>query len=884
MASLEKTIAIIFEGHDKVGGTITKVGRSLDRLEGSAESVARPLASIGNAVLAADAALAAFTAGGLAYAYNKSMEFESAAIELKKVIGDEAAMLDVARKRAMELSDQYGESSRDILLTTANYKQAGFDIKDSMTLAKAGLDLVIAGDIEAANASEYLIATLKGFKAPASEANRLIDILNEVSNNYATNVEELARGMSRISPIASNMNFSFEETAGILTPVIEIFRSGDEAATALKTGLLKLVDDTKPVQDALEAIGVSQRDANGKLRSGKDILMDVARAFQTAEENEKLFLTQQLVGIHQAGRMVEVFDNLSKTTEVTETALRAAGSASEEVAARLAASEVQVERFKKGFENLGIAIGDKFREAATQAVRGGTDIENTLRGLVEQGTFDPLFDELSAFSVRLGEFLEAVAEAMPEAFEDIDWSGLLDSLGDMGEEIGSLFDDLDLTDPEDLAVAIQAVVDTVESLVRVTQGMIEYFEPVWDSIREGIRQVNGLDEESQKSFGNLLGAAELVVHAGAKIAAALIVIKESGAGIERVFNVYVGTIRGLWNTVQVAFDSAARLMADIIAYILGLVESVTSIIPGMDGISASIGEAREAVEAFRMGAFLHQMEQMEEAADGFGQAWAGLSGSAYEADRTIRDMNKTIDALPAEKTTTVKADVNDAELTDWGKELEKTVTPMAVAATVDEEQTKAELQKVPEKRVVTLAPAVDSAKAEEARLKLDRDFALKTLKIETDLQIEKVRSQAKMLEETLQYKAKVDVAEIEAASKEVEAMFGSIDTTMKSTEGLISDLVDTWSDAETLSRRWTVEEWIEKEQRRREEVLASQKKLTDLQARLLEKRLETMEDGDALITISADGLEPELAAFMWEVLNRVQTRANQEGSEFLFGL
>jgi TP901 family phage tail tape measure protein len=97
------------------------------------------------------------------------------------------------------------------------------------------------------------------------------------------------------------MGFSMEETAGILTPVIEIFRSGDEAAVALKTGLLKLIDDTKPVQEALASIGVSQTDANGALRSGKDILLDVSKAFQTLDEDQKLFVTQQLVGIEQAG-------------------------------------------------------------------------------------------------------------------------------------------------------------------------------------------------------------------------------------------------------------------------------------------------------------------------------------------------------------------------------------------------------------------------------------------------------------------------------------------------------------------------------------------------------------------------------------------------------
>jgi TP901 family phage tail tape measure protein len=44
-----------------------------------------------------------------------------------------------------------------------------------------------------------------------------------VSNKYATDVKQLGLGMSKLAPIAKTMGLSFEETAGILTPVIEVF-------------------------------------------------------------------------------------------------------------------------------------------------------------------------------------------------------------------------------------------------------------------------------------------------------------------------------------------------------------------------------------------------------------------------------------------------------------------------------------------------------------------------------------------------------------------------------------------------------------------------------------------------------------------------------------
>jgi TP901 family phage tail tape measure protein len=195
------------------------------------------LAKAADAVLAMDAALAAMATGALVYAFNESKNFENSVVELKKVLGD-TDDIDTAISKALELSEVYGESAGSIVESFANFVQAGYDLESSMELAASAMDLVIAGGIDAAQSSELIIAALKGFGKGADEASRYVDILNEVSNNYATDVEQLATAMSKISPIANQMGFSMEETAGLVTPIIEIFRSGDEAAVALRTGLL----------------------------------------------------------------------------------------------------------------------------------------------------------------------------------------------------------------------------------------------------------------------------------------------------------------------------------------------------------------------------------------------------------------------------------------------------------------------------------------------------------------------------------------------------------------------------------------------------------------------------------------------------------------------
>lgn len=858
MADLEKTVKIIFSGDDQLSSVANKLTGKMNQFGEGVSDIAAPLAAIADNVLKVDAALAALASGGLVYAFSKSKDFEAAQIELKKVVGDQPEVLAAATKAALEMSNKYGEGAGKILLSSANFKQAGYNAQESLQLTKDSLDLVIAGDLAAADSSELLIATLKGFRAPASEAARVVDILNEVSNQYATDVGELARGMAGISPIARQMGFSMEETAGMLTPVIEIFRSGDEAAIALKTGLLKLVDDSKPVQKALKALGVAQTDANGNLRSGRDILFDVAKAFQTADQDAKLFLTQQLVGIQQSARMVEVFDNLSKSTEITRAALNSAGSAAQEVAARLESSETAVDRFKVGFENLAIIIGDQFRDAAKEAINGGTEIELALQNAVDSGAFEPIFSQIERFFDELGRYLSGVAAALPEAMENVDFSGLTDSIGEAWSDISRLFGNLDLTKPQDLARAVQAVVDSVESIIRVTGGMVEAFVPIFDQIRNAITWFNSMDAGTKEFAGNLLGSAKIVDMAGGIIGSSLDMI----SGALSIFALSKGTkiaegVKG----IGAAFTSlgatltATPALAAAASGAFGLTAGtlINEYVPGVKEAAQEGWRLIDTVINFT-GTQGRGNQMLKEADERLKQAREQYAKTRGE-----------IEKLPAEAKTEVKT-IGIEEALEMIRKV-----PL-------------EVEKIPDKKNVDVILDADGNVLVEIKRKVDEAVPeKKTVKIDAKIETEKIKAQAAIVQSSIEWNAKINVAKVEADVEKVKAMFESVNTTVESTGSTLSSL---WGNVGELSggQKYDLERQIREENERRDKALKLQEKLIDSQTALMNEKKKAISEGKGLITVSADGLEPELQAFMWKILERVQVRAAEENAEFLLGL
>ncbi len=889
MADLDQTIKIILSGEDRVSSILSSAGRGIESfgnkfgtLNDSLASMTQPFADLAGGILKVDAALAALTVGGLTYAFVKSKEFESATVELKKVVGDIPEDLAAATDNAKELSDTYGEASTSILLSTASFKQAGYDIQDSMTLAKNALDLVIAGDIDAANASDLLIATLKGFNAPASEATRLIDVLNEVSNNYATDVEQLAIGMAELSPIASTMGFSFEETAGILTPVIEIFRSGGEAAVALKTGLLRLVDDNASVVAALDSIGVAQKDANGQLRSGQDILYDVSKAFTTLDDNQKLFVASQLVGVEQAARMVTVFDNLGKSTEITATALNSAGSAAAEVAARLESSEVAVNRFVTGFQNLAVAVGDQFRDAAKEAINGGTDIENALTRIVESGALDELFEALESQLGGLGEYLSEVAEALPEAFDDVNFSGLLSALSGLSGEISGLFDGLDLTTPEGLATAIQKVVDTIEGLVNVTSGMVEGAAPFIKMLSDMAEKFISMDSESQKSIGSVTGFMGALNKVTGPIGSVTDAISGLGTGLQAIAGVQlVDTILDIENLGTKA-AAASKLLgtAGLVAaagaggYAIGTmlndgIDAVVSKLSGSDSLGALIYD------------LTHKTEDLSTANADVATDLQSAATAVQEVTTTQRDYLAEVKAVSAasydwqEAIPGIIKHVQDLgyALDETGGEISPVVSEFEQLASVVRND---------------LGMAGETIKGTFSTFSTSSSTAANDLKKVTD-ESEKLHAQMlqlasderiKAMELTVDFK----IAQVKADAEVMQSIIDGVATSVESTSMVMGDLLDAFSDATTLSDKWYLQDLLDEQNERQGEALDLQKKLTEAQIDLIEKRAQAYDSGEAMITVTGDGLAEHLRALMWEVFKEIRIEMNESVDAMLMGI
>ena len=162
--------------------------------------------------------------------------------------------------------------------------------------------------------------------------------------------------------------------------------------------------------------------------------------------------------------------------------------------------------------------------------------------------------------------------------------------------------------------------------------------------------------------------------------------------------------------------------------------------------------------------------------------------------------------------------------------------------------------------------------------------------LDFQLVLEQIRSDERL--QIIELKFNLELEELRQQGETARAIIDSINQTIASTGETLSDLAGNLGGFSSTSSSGYREmmEIIEDESRRRDEAIAMQRKITDAQAELMDAqadairaRTEAFDRGDAAIQIDGAGLQPHLEAFMWEILQSIQTRVNAEGYDMLLG-
>ncbi|MBU1054851.1 MAG: phage tail tape measure protein [Proteobacteria bacterium] len=845
MADLAKTVEIVFGGKNDLSRTIRSVEKDIN-------SIADPLAGAAEKVLALDAALMAMAVGGMAYAIKTAGEFSGQFSEITTLLSDTGAPVETFRKDILDYSTDSVKSIDQINAAIYSAISAGVDYKDSVAFVNEAEKLSVAGRADLGATTVALISTLNAYGESTDQAGKYSDIMFNTVKVGQTTIEELASSLSKVTGIAANTGVPFETLSAAVAALTVAGAPTSEAITGIKAALTNIIKPSKDASDMADALGIQFNATALKTRGFEGVLKDVYTA--TGGNTEKM---GKLFGSTEALNAVFVLaaDKSGKFKDALESMGDAAGST--QIAYDKVANEFENvnQRLANNFEVTLITIGQKLLPEYGEIANSLSSVFKGIKVGIDAGAFDQLFDYLGKTGKSISEWLNEVAKAFPEALGRIDISGLISSLQSVGDAIAELFQ-TDKDAPEALAETIQFVVDSLKSLTDVTKGIGEVFAPLVNFAKEAVEGFNSLDGKTKELIGNVLGLS-LAFKAFGPVSLIMLGLGSDTETATKIIRVSFAAVENGINALKVGVLALALATANAM---LGMGKFLDSL-PFYDNVEG-IDRATERVKI--LGKALNEAEDdLEQSSRKVIDAFNGVDTSAKEFKKTIESTPKAINVtagIKVEDTGKDSQEVIDLILhpNDYRKD------PLIQSIVIQPD----------EKKLADTVKTVEEALPEE-----------KKMLITPEIEIAKIKAQTDIIQEAISWKAKIDIAEIEAGTEKIKAAFDSINKTIESTGSLESDLFKSLlGDDVQGSKKWAIEEAIKKEQASREKALELQEDFTRAQIELMQQQASSLARGDAMITINGEGLQPHLEAFMFEILSAIQIRANAEGQNFLLGL
>ena len=179
-------------------------------------------------------------------ALSEIQKIDDELVVVRRITGKTSKELEGMTKHAHEVASKYGVAASDYLQGVSTFTRAGYG-EQAEDLAELSVKLQRAGDVTADVANAYMTAVDKAynFQGSVEALSAAMDGANQIGNEYATNVAEIAAGIGKVASIAATGHVGIDElTAALGTITAVTQRSGNEAATALRAIFLNIMGDT----------------------------------------------------------------------------------------------------------------------------------------------------------------------------------------------------------------------------------------------------------------------------------------------------------------------------------------------------------------------------------------------------------------------------------------------------------------------------------------------------------------------------------------------------------------------------------------------------------------------------------------------------------------
>lgn len=482
----------------------------------SAEANGRGMGSgavaAGNLISSAVKAAAKAVVGFGKDAIQAGMDFDKSMSQVAATLGYTTEQLNDTNseqyktfQRLRDFAQEQGRTTQYTATQAAdalNYMAlAGYNADQSIAMLPAVLSLAAAGNMELATASDMVTDAQTAFGLTTEETFAMVDQMAKTASSSNTSVSQLGSAFLTVGANAQYMSGGTSELSTVLGIMADNGIKGSEAGTHLRNMLLKLASPTKDGAAALDAMGVSIFDTDGKMRSLRDIFLDFNEATKNMTEEDRIKTFSELFNVRDmAAANALLKTSAERWDELGAKIDQSAGAAKAMADTQLDNLQGDVTLLQSAFEGLMIAVSDEVTPNIREGVQAISSGVSQITKAFKDGGLEAALEELVRLVFGL-ESSEQAAETLDLIVSAIKALAITLTTYAVGKEIGAIMTALQTGGSGSIGIVLAAIAaaltliinnwDKIEPVLATVgdflqRNIVEPLQAVIDWIREAV--------------------------------------------------------------------------------------------------------------------------------------------------------------------------------------------------------------------------------------------------------------------------------------------------------------------------------------------------------------------------------------------------------------
>lgn len=480
-----------------------------------------------------------------------------------------------------------------------NFARQGFNAKESAEMLTPALSLAEGTATGLSETTEGLGNAVKVFANQELTAGDAANIFAQAQAQANTTTSELFEAVSVGSSIFKTVNWSLQDLATVTDVFGDNSISASEGATAIKTGLAKLVSPSKEGAKWIKKLGLDIVNTDGTMKSMVDVQSQLHGAFSKLTQEQQLQAASALVGKNQMNKWLTLINTAPDTVKKYRDALDGLKGTSENMAdALMSGVGGSIEKMKSTFDVFKYHVGDAIGGTVKKSIDKITELMSSFNNM-DKGT-QKMITKIALAAATMGPFLLIFGKTTKHI------GSAVTNIGKFGKAIRNVGGFMKLLkSPSAIVVA--------SLLAIVVAGVLVYKN--WDKIKKAggkmwsyIKKVfkdMGLSGKDVKEQLEPIGEKfqSIAKHAKKLWKISKPYLKKYGDMVKLVFGTYFGVAIGQAVGIIKAFlKSITGFIKGIMSIFDGLIKFITGVFTGnwskaWDGVKEIFGGAFEGLKS-----------------------------------------------------------------------------------------------------------------------------------------------------------------------------------------------------------------------------------------------------------------------------------------------